>query len=87
MNIKILYIIYIYIIYPLRKPINSAAYSSKKENSVHIVFLLTRQTESPVPPPARPPERGVRGAQPPGKRKKRVYINIQILVISIYYII
>ena len=22
------------------------------------------------PPPARPPERGVRGAQPPGKRKK-----------------
>ena len=24
------------------------------------------------PPPARPPERGVRGAQPPGRRKKRV---------------
>ena len=24
------------------------------------------------PPPARPPERGVRGAQPPGKRKKGV---------------
>ena len=32
-------------------------------------------------PPARPPERGVWGAQPPGKRKKRVYI---LIYISIY---
>ena len=31
-----------------------------------------------VRPPGRLPERGVRGAQPPGKRKKRVNINIQI---------
>ena len=30
----------------------------------------------------RPPERGVRGAQPPGKRKKRVYISIYIYNIN-----
>ena len=30
------------------------------------------------PPPARPPERGVWGAQPVGKRKKGVYFNIYI---------
>ena len=30
------------------------------------------------PPPARPAERGVRGAQPPGKRIKRVYIYMYI---------
>ena len=29
-----------------------------------------------VEPSVRPPERGVRGRQPPGKRKKRVYICI-----------
>ena len=29
-------------------------------------------------PSARPPEREVAGAQPPGKRKKKVYINIHI---------
>ena len=35
-------------------------------------------------PPVRPPERGVRGAQFPGKRKKRVYIYIALFVIFSY---
>ena len=52
----------------------------KKNNDEKVDPNKVKKTKNNVDkegsPPVRPPERGVQGAQPPGKRIKKVYINI-----------
>ena len=56
------------------------------KNNVQVTGLKKSANKNNVdkvgPSPARPPERGVRGAQHPGKRKKGVYILLYIYISS-----